>query len=255
MTFEKICEDIFRLKVPFEGIYTAVWMLRDGEACILLDAATTESDVTDYILPALERMNAHPTHLACSHHHDDHSGGMAILAARFPDAVLLAADPGLCRRFSPCAVSHKQALSKHVYVLHLPGHTEDMLGLWDERSRTLITGDALQLDGVDRWGTCVAHPAAYRHTLEQILALAPERLLASHDFVPLGFRAEGKAAVQEYVAQCERSLKRIQSLVQTHGELEAKALRELICNRSPELPPVALATVRALLSEENNYIK
>ena len=52
--FEQETDNIYRLKVPFDQIYTSVFLLRLEGTTVLVDCATTPSDVTDVILPALD---------------------------------------------------------------------------------------------------------------------------------------------------------------------------------------------------------
>lgn len=54
--FSKEVERIFRLKVPFEDLYTSVFLLRTEQGNVLVDCATYASDVEDYIIPALKKM-------------------------------------------------------------------------------------------------------------------------------------------------------------------------------------------------------
>ncbi len=65
-------------------------------------------------------------------------------------------------------------------VLHLPGHSPDSIGLWDPRSKTLFSGDAVYdgplLDGNDDSDT-----DAYVATMEQLRALPVDVVHGGHE--------------------------------------------------------------------------
>ena len=52
--FEREIGEIYRLKVPFDGeVYTSVFLIK-GTKNVLIDCATTDYDVENYIVPALQ---------------------------------------------------------------------------------------------------------------------------------------------------------------------------------------------------------
>lgn len=70
--------------------------------------------------------------------------------------------------------------NRHFEVLHLPGHSPGSIGLWEARTGTLFSGDAVYdgplldaLPGSDR--------AAYARTMERLLALPVQVVHAGHD--------------------------------------------------------------------------
>ncbi|MBQ2377955.1 MAG: hypothetical protein II297_06110, partial [Clostridia bacterium] len=54
MRFELLTDGIYRLKVPFENIFTSVFALVEDSKCILLDSGCNERDVNQIIIPALD---------------------------------------------------------------------------------------------------------------------------------------------------------------------------------------------------------
>ena len=78
--FYKETEGIYRLRVPFENIYTSVFLLTAAERPILVDCATTASDVDECILPALAALGYALSDIGAivlTHRHADHAGGLA----------------------------------------------------------------------------------------------------------------------------------------------------------------------------------
>lgn len=125
--FYKEANNIYRLKVPFENLYTSVFLLKTKERNILVDCATTDKDVEEYILPALENSeisieNIH--YLILTHRHGDHAGGKEKLL-----------------QLNPCIKPITEAcknFSDGITLCELKGHTLDCIGVFDERSGTLI---------------------------------------------------------------------------------------------------------------------
>jgi glyoxylase-like metal-dependent hydrolase (beta-lactamase superfamily II) len=64
-------------------------------------------------------------------------------------------------------------------VLHLPGHSPGSIGLWEQRTGTLFSGDALY-DGTLLAGLPDSDPDAYRRTMERLLALPVTVVHAGH---------------------------------------------------------------------------
>lgn len=65
-------------------------------------------------------------------------------------------------------------------VLHLPGHSPGSVGLWEKSSATLFSGDAVY-DGPLLATLPGADLAAYRRTMERLLALPVRVVHAGHD--------------------------------------------------------------------------
>jgi glyoxylase-like metal-dependent hydrolase (beta-lactamase superfamily II) len=84
-------------------------------------------------------------------------------------------------------------------VLHLPGHSPGSIGLWEERTGTLFSGDAVY-DGplLDRLpGSSLDD---YRRTMERLLALDVSVVHAGHD--PSFGRDRLRAIVRGYLDRC-----------------------------------------------------
>ncbi len=207
MMFEKIVDGIWQLKVPFEDIYTSVFVLNTKQGCILADCATNGSDVQTYIVPALERENFVPEILLCSHTHSDHAGGMETLIQTYPKATVAFCEKNVCYN---CEKIHDlqdgEVLLERFEVLNLKGHSSDSIAIYDRLTKGLLSFDCLQQKGISRYRNGVTDPKAYLEDIERIRKISPQYILASHDYEPLGALAVGADAVNALLEYCKEEI-------------------------------------------------
>lgn len=201
--FEGIDDGLYRLRIPFEELNTTVYLaLSDGGAA-LIDAASDEGDVVNYILPALEKLGI-PLEaiklLLLTHSHGDHAGGLSALRKMIPRAKVRSMTPFALPSFS--LLQDGEVLLGRLKVIHLPGHTEESCGYYDLQTRTLLSGDCLQLAGVGKYIHGINHRERYRDSVRRLTDMDIYRIVAAHEYVPLGSIAEGKTAVRDYLEAC-----------------------------------------------------
>ena len=241
-------DGLYRLWVPFETVQTSVFLMLTPEGPVLYDCATTAQDVETLILPALARMGVSPGRLhaiVISHAHGDHCGGLSALLQRAPQLRVYALDPQL----SPGAVhipDDGEILFGCLQALYLPGHTSDCLGLYDRRNDLLLTADALQLQGIDRYGCGVSLPDEYAATIDKIRTLSPHILLTSHSYAPYGEKAVGDAAVTRYLDGCMNVLDEIRAFISVCPHQDAETITAAFRAQHPQRPLLPVSTVRAL---------
>ena len=88
--FEKITDRIYRLKVPFESVYTAVFLIKCKSGYMLVDAAATSEDAR-LILDAIREAQIDAeqiSHILVTHAHGDHAGGLCVLRDALPKALV-----------------------------------------------------------------------------------------------------------------------------------------------------------------------
>ena len=171
--FEKVIGGIYRLKIPFDTVYTSVFLVVSESGAVLVDCATTNADVEGYILPALACMGYKITDvkaIVITHNHGDHAGGLSRILYYAPNIKVIRE---ACTLFD----------GLETYPLY--GHSKEMIGLFDSRTGTLISGDGLQGAGVDKYRAYAEDKAAYYETLERIKAdERVENLVFSHAYEP-----------------------------------------------------------------------
>ena len=208
MHVEALDEGLFRLLVPFEDLHTTVYVVKSGEGAAIIDTATYPSDVDTYILPALDALGidrAEVRYLLLTHAHGDHAGGLERLRTWLPDATVGASFSIDALRFLPLAEG--TCLLGRIRVVELAGHTKNSVGFFDTSTRTLLSGDCLQLGGVGKYRDGISYPSLYRASVERLRGMEIERIVAAHEYDPLGSVAEGKAAVAVYLDTCLSFLK------------------------------------------------
>ena len=249
--FERLENGIYRLKIPFENIYTSVFALIEGDSCLLIDSGCNENDVHNFILPALSKSGFVPQMMLCSHLHGDHSGGIDALLLAFPKAKV-----GLFSRdkfFEAETVyfSDGDLLLGRFRVLNLKGHTRDCLAMLDEKTSTLLSFDCLQLFGVGRYGTSVTDCGDYLLTLERVRALNPKKIIASHEYVPCGFCADGHKEIEKYLDKCKEMLDYVVELAKENPSRDPEELAKLYNEANPSLPPIGTTIMSAVLRWKN----
>lgn len=196
--FIRELNDIYRLEVPFENIYTSVFLVRSPSGVIIVDCATTNEDVDGYIIPALGAMGYGPSDidtLVLTHKHSDHAGGLLQLLSLAPDIKV---------------VRDVREIFDGIYTYPMAGHTEDCIGLLDTRSHTLIAGDGLQGAGVDKYRCYTQDPKAYIRTIERIRNDSRiENILFSHAYEPWNSDALfGRKKVINCIRDCKKYVRR-----------------------------------------------
>ena len=190
--FYKETDGIYRLRVPFDRIYTSVFLIQTENGPVLVDCATTDEDVDGCIVPALKKMGyalSDVGTLVLTHKHGDHAGGRKRILSLAPNIEV---------------VTDVRTLSQGISTYPMAGHTVDFIGVFDERSHTLISGDGLQGAGVDKYRCSVRTPEGYLETIERIQNDARiENLLFSHAYEPWNAdRAFGREAVEKCLRDC-----------------------------------------------------
>lgn len=139
--------------------------------------------------------------IACvllTHHHGDHIGGAAALAARW--GVPIAAHAGTARRLDGILeVTQVVADGEHVHgmtALHTPGHAEGHLVFEHAASGAMIAGDMVAGIGTILIDPSEGDMAHYLASLERMLARSPAVLLPAHGPAI----TDGPGKLREYLA-------------------------------------------------------
>lgn len=187
--FYKEAGEIYRLEVPFERIYTSVFLIDGKEAKILLDCATTSEDVDRYIVPALNELGyglSEIDTIVISHKHEDHAGGLKRITELAPNIRVIS--------------DTTYPLPQGISLYPLPGHTNDCIGVLDEKTHTLISADGIQCAGIDKYPCSLKNPQAYSETLERVKKdKRIENILFSHAYEPFN---ENRCLGRENLIKC-----------------------------------------------------
>ncbi|MBQ8357763.1 MAG: MBL fold metallo-hydrolase [Clostridia bacterium] len=202
MNITQPIKGIYKLEVPFEDIYTAVFAVTVKEGYLLIDSATTAEDVDRHILPGLRRIGLSdpPKALLLTHRHGDHAGGAPRLSEHFPEMEILSFEP--LKNTPYRLLLPDEIIGGRLQVVCLPGHTQKSIGYLDTETNTLISGDCLQQQGVGKYTNGIGYPALYLHSIEKLRSMELSAILASHDYVPLGSAAIGKDEIERYLNAC-----------------------------------------------------
>ena len=192
--FIKECEGIYRLKVQYTTVYTSIFLIETELGDLLVDTASYDDDINDVLVPALAKMNKSLEGLyatVITHDHFDHSGGLKRILEYAPGLRVIT---GICE------------ISKEISTYPMAGHTEDSIGVFDSRTKTLISGDGLQGAGVDKYKTSVPLKEEYIRTLERIKNDGRiENILFSHAYEPwFKDKIVGREAVLLCLDECEK---------------------------------------------------
>ena len=114
------------------------------------------------------------------------SGDMTVARACFFDAPM--------RGFEWSPVEEGDAIetgSASFKVMHLPGHSEGSIGLWEEESRSLISGDTVFSDGgIGRYDLPSGSLSDLTESIERLSALEARNLYPGHGRTVLGRASE-----------------------------------------------------------------
>ncbi len=234
---ENLGGGIYRICIPFERIYTTSFLLIHNDKLIIADTGANRTDVEQYILPVVKEMGKEPAYIICSHFHWDHSGGLQTLMEVFPKTkVCTFSKERQGERYYH--LTEGEVFLERFQMLHLPGHSEDSLGIYDLQTKALLTFDSLQKFGLDRFGTGIYDYKIYRKTIQRVRELAPKEIIAAHDYVPDGFRAVGADEVEAFLTNCEASINKISSFGKAHRDLSWEEISRLYTVENPKLPNI-----------------
>ena len=194
MEFAKQVEGIYRLKVPFEDLYTSVFLLKTDCGNMLVDCATYDSDIDKYVVPALQKLGLCLTdlnYLVVTHCHCDHAGGKNRILELVPNVKIV--DKSI------------DNILNCLTVCELKGHTLDCIGVFDERTKTLISADALQGAGVGKYRCSLENKQEYLKTIEKISKdKRIKNILFSHAYEPWNLDvAIGRKEVEKCLGYCK----------------------------------------------------
>ena len=250
----RITDEISLIKVKFHNVFTSVFLVKLDMGYAIFDSATTERDVNDTIMPAILMAGIKPAmvrFIFVSHTHGDHFGGTAALLSALPCARLVIFDTARAIRegFSDRLFDGEASEYSPLVTIPLTGHDPHCLALLDPRTRTLLSGDAVQLYGLSRWGTGVFDVEGYFKILDTLSAMDIELLVASHEYYPLGQTAIGKREVRRYLSASAEALYDIISLVSDSDESPERVAASITAQKrvsESSFPDQQMGTVRAV---------
>ncbi|MBQ2862682.1 MAG: MBL fold metallo-hydrolase [Clostridia bacterium] len=289
IAFEHKIEGVYHLLCPFGDCWTGITLVR-GKKNYLIDSAGNSACIDTYLTPALARLSVtldDISYLLITHTHADHIGGAARIKELNPSikyvvceesadkvrhplrynrairAVFPEHSPAPSAGLTPLEpdiiIRDGDVLGDEMQFIFTPGHDTDS-GCWMHLpTRTLITGDSLQSNGTDVQGIGLYMDLpAYRSSLEKLSGIEIDNLLTGHHYLPLGYSAYGKDAVDVYLSKCAELVEEYDSFVkEKHREGQddlqiAKALIAHVDGIEPKFMFLPLFTVNEHLKTVKN---
>lgn len=257
----KVNENIYRLTIPFKGIFTTVYLIITSEGATLFDVAANADDVENYIIPFLKEIGITSDMLKyvfISHKHGDHSGGLKRFMQEFPMVCIISQSPELktlYENYNFILPEDNYIVSDVLQIISIPGHTKDSCAILDTRTNTLITGDSLQLYGVfgsKDWACNITLPVEHMEAINKLRNLCINEVYMAHDYHPFGYKVCGKEEINRALDLCIEPLLYIRDLILQNQDKSDEEIRS-IYNNSDDIPTVStrvIASLRTALDED-----
>jgi hydroxyacylglutathione hydrolase len=186
-----------------------IWMLQDGSHAIVVDPGEAQP-----VLDALARVHLQLAAILVTHHHADHTGGVAALREATGARVFGPASETIPAPYTPLRQGdHAEALGLRFEVLDIPGHTAGHIAFFlpagapGVDTPLVFCGDTLFSGGCGRIfeGT----PAQMLASLDALSALPVDtRVCCGHEYTLANLRfaqavEPGNDELTQYVAHCE----------------------------------------------------
>jgi len=184
-----------------------IWMLQDGSNAIVVDPGDARP-----VLDALASGKLQLAAILVTHHHADHTGGVAELRAATGAAVWGPKHERIPEPYAPLVQGdHADALGLRFEVIDVPGHTAGHIAYFlpaaEGRAPLLFCGDTLFSGGCGRLfeGT----PAQMLASLDALAALPGDtRVCCAHEYTLSNLRfaqavEPGNTDLTQYRARCE----------------------------------------------------
>ncbi len=183
------------------------WMLHDGRQALVVDPGEAAP-----VLAALRQGGLTLASILVTHHHADHTGGVAELRAATGAQVHGPARERIPEPFAPLQGGDQvQALGVNFRVIDVPGHTAGHIAYFAadvNGAPLLFCGDTLFSGGCGRLfeGT----PAQMLASLDTLAALpADTRVCCAHEYTLSNLRfaravEPGNPALADYLQRCEQ---------------------------------------------------
>lgn len=254
MEITKINENIYRTTTPYKDIWTTLYVIKTDKGDMLFDAASFDEDAEKYTVPFLKECGVTEESLKyifISHDHSDHAGGLKALLPKYPNAVVLSRSGDLHNRFSGYNVlsaNEGDAFLDVLQAVTIVGHTPDCAAILDTRTKTLITGDCLQVWGIvgsQNWAANIRYPAEYFADIEKVRNMDINRILTAHDYYPIGYSAEGKEEIARYLDGCREPLLKLKDLIIANPDASDQGICD-IYNVSKAIPTFHAGVVECI---------
>ena len=258
---EQLTKEVLKFNIPFDNVGTSVFLINTNHGYIMVDCATTEKDVVDHILPALSKAEISLDYIKAiflTHDHGDHAGGLPYILKAMPHIEVLSFNKTLTQKYNSSRFLTNGEELYGLKFFSLKGHSLDSGGILDPRTNSLITGDALQLWGIGKYGCGIGLPKDYINTILFIKAIAPQNIFTSHEYYPLGSNAFGSNAVLDYLNECKSFFIKVENFIKEQvltGNKDARLIAEkfTIENQKsyPDAPPFPAWTANEIIKTIN----
>lgn len=233
-------------------IFTTVYFVKTERGALLFDTASYDRDIENAVIPALNRLGIGEKDLKyvfISHYHADHAGGLGRLLASYPKVRVVSRSEALRERFASYTFLSPQegeALLDDLSVIFVTGHTKDSAALFDSRTKTLISGDSLQLYGVfgsGKWGANISFPSEYAENIQKLREMDIDAILTAHDYHPCGRMYFGKTEIASALDACLAPFALIQKLIDEAPDADDETVCESY-NSQGKLPTLGVHVVK-----------
>lgn len=215
----KFNNDIYKLDMP---PITSIFFIKNGNDWYIVDACNETGDIDKFVKPAATKIGLDFNNvkgILITHNHGDHTNGLPVLLPICPNAKVYAKYSSLSGIDSSdiTSVSDGSKIDRLFDVIGIPGHAPDAVGFVDTRTKTLFSGDAIQLYGVSFAGMYIFGGVGnYMDSMENLKNKDIENILISHPYVPNGAFAVGKEESMKYI---EDSIDCMTELIQFTSEM------------------------------------
>lgn len=250
----QITKHITRIRVPFFDIFTTVFLVKTDKGNLLFDTATYDTDITEIVFPALSATGVAPdslTHIFISHPHRDHAGGISAILSALPHVTVVAGSEVLLEKHPDMhlqVAKDGDVLLDTLVTVALPGHTADAIALLDTRTKTLLSGDCMQLYGIygsGEWGANITLPAAHLAALDRLAEMDVSAIHPAHTYHPVGDAYTTKEDICRAISACREPLFLIRDMLKENPTLTDEELTARYNERGlPTLSKRVFAAVR-----------
>jgi len=187
---EKIAEDLYLIKQPFNETFTGVTVVLGNYNIGLVDSGL-ETTPKDYIFPLLLKMRRKPkdvNYVVNTHRDGDHIWGNKVIKEEAQCKIAVHELDANAVGIVDLRLKDGETIKlgdRSFRVVHTPGHTPGSICLYDERNRTLITGDSIQGCGVEEGNLLIrTSKEEYIDSMKKLLNLHIAILVMDHPYKP-----------------------------------------------------------------------